>query len=219
MAVQKPDNAAFETTLVALDGELKALQATYEQYFLGMERVPPTRAYEDLKRALMALKRERIRNTGLKFRLDALWQRFLSYERMWQRTVKEIEEGRYHRDVFKARMRGHVIQRPTAASKDGAAEEAEAPGPRPAAPGAVPKRAARPGGSEGLGEEKLKKLFDAFVTAKKRCKEDTSNLSLDAMRRSLSKQVPAIKEKHGAKSVDFKVVIKNGKAILKAVPR
>ena len=39
------------------------------------------------------------------------------------------------------------------------------------------------------------------------------------MRKSLTRQIPQIKAKHKASAVDFKVVIKGGKAILKAVPR
>ncbi|RMG17718.1 MAG: hypothetical protein D6729_08380 [Deltaproteobacteria bacterium] len=195
-------NAEIAATIDQLDEELNELKVRYEQYFLGMELRAPTQRKEQLRQKLMALKREFIRNTALKFKLNTLWNKYLSYERMWERTVKEIEEGRYRRDVFKARLRSRARQ------EQSARETAKKTRP-----------AAKQRGVDGLPDEKLEKLFNAFVTAKKRCKEDTSGLSLEAMRRSLAKQIPAIKKKHNAKSVDFKVVIKNGKAVLKAVPR
>lgn len=198
-------NAEFAAAIDLLDEELNELKVRYEQYFLGMDRRAPIQRKDQLRQKLLALKREFIRNTGLKFKLNTLWNKFLSYERMWDRTVKEIEEGRYRRDLFKARRRAAP---PPATDSKKAEQAKKAKGGRKAASGV-----------EGLPDEKLEKLYNAFLTAKKRCKEDTSGLSLEAMRRSLARQIPAIKKKHGAKRVDFKVVIKNGKAVLKAVPR
>jgi hypothetical protein len=89
------------------------------------------------------------------------------------------------------------------------------PSPRPTTnPGAA---AAKSGA--GLGDTQMKALYDAFVSAKKRCKEDVSKLSFESVAKSVQKQIPELMQKHKAKSIDFKVVIKDGKAILKAVPR
>lgn len=55
--------------------------------------------------------------------------------------------------------------------------------------------------------------------AKKRCGEDTSKLSLDSVASTLRSQVPTLMKQHNAKSVEFKVVIKDGKAVLRALPK
>ncbi|WP_224368012.1 MXAN_5187 C-terminal domain-containing protein [Hyalangium versicolor] len=89
----------------ALEEELMALKVVYEQYFLGNERLPPVRAHEDLKKRLMKLKTGLVRNTAVKFRISSLYNKFLTYERMWQRTLQEIESGTYKRDLFKAKRR------------------------------------------------------------------------------------------------------------------
>jgi len=65
----------------------------------------------------------------------------------------------------------------------------------------------------------MRELYDAYVAAKKRCNEDTSRLTFDAVASSVSKQIPEIMKTHKAKSVEFKVVIKDGKAKLTAVPK
>jgi len=87
-------------------------------------------------------------------------------------------------------------------------------GPRPAVP-----RPPTAGSASDLSDDKLKTVYDAYVAAKRRNKEDTSKMSYDSIAASLRKQVPELMKQHGAKAVEFKVVIKDGKAVLKAVPK
>ena len=65
----------------------------------------------------------------------------------------------------------------------------------------------------------MKAVYDAYVNAKKQCKEDVSKMNYDTVVSTLRKQVPELMKKHNAKDVEFKVVIKDGKAILRAVPK
>jgi len=46
----------------------------------------------------------------------------------------------------------------------------------------------------------------------------TVGLSYDSLASRIRAQVPELMQKHRAKNIEFKVVIKGGKAILKAVP-
>jgi len=98
------------------------------------------------------------------------------------------------------------------------------PGMPAAKPGSQPSQPPRPaagggGGGAGLSDEKLKAVYDAYVTAKRRNQEDTSKMNFESVAANLRKQVPELLKQHGAKSVEFKVVIKDGKATLKAVPK
>jgi hypothetical protein len=115
---------------------------------------------------------------------------------------------------------------PTAASRPGTASSA---GSKPGAPAAAkpasspsspPKPAASSAPASGqLSDDKLKAVYDAYVTAKRRNQEDTSKMSYESVAANLRKQVPELLKQHNAKSVEFKVVIKDGKATLKAVPK
>jgi hypothetical protein len=192
-----------------LEEELEALKARYEQYFLGIERREPVRWREELKKKVLRVKGAFTRNAALRFRIQSLHARFLSYERLWMRSAREREEGTYRRDLFKARLHARC-------QAGAAAPEAE-PAPSSAAkapPAAAPKPAPGP-----VGEEKLRALYDAFVAAKKQCNEDVSRLSYDAVAKSVSKQVPELMAKYKAKSVEFKVEVKDGRAVLKAIPK
>ena len=89
--------------------------------------------------------------------------------------------------------------------------------PAAARPVSSPPSSAPP--SANLSDDKLRAVYDAFVKAKRRCNEDTSSLSYEQVATSLRKQVPELMKQHKAKAVEFKVVIKDGKAVLRAVPK
>ncbi len=197
-----------------IEEELEALKARFEMYFLGIERREPARERQEMKRRVAHLKNQFTRNTGLRFRIQTLHARFLSYERMWLRSAREKEEGTYRRDILKARRHAQLEERKQAekaqeaATARGATTAPEAkPSPPPPAP------------VGGMSEAQLRSIYDAYVAAKKRCNEDVSRLSYEALAKTIAKQVPELLSKYGAKSVEFKVVIKDGRAVLKAVPR
>jgi len=363
----------------AFEEEVAALKVAYEQFFMGLEKKPPLRQHEELKKRLNHFRTRPHRAVAVKFRVGSLYQKFQTYERLWERTLKEIENGTYTRDVQRARKKiqaaeakkrkgpevlqagedsleevmaaaaAAVDQRalpavpplgglpkvpgalpglvaplgglpklaslagglpagalpglpPTAGlpkvpaitgslpavappgglpkvppvsgsfpsvpspaglprvpAVSGSLPAVAAPGglpkvppvsgsfpavPAPAglpkvpplsgslpaipAPGALPRppavgapRAASTpaaGGSD-LSDAKFRAVYEAYVAAKKQGGEDTSKLSFEAVAQTLRKQVPELLAKTKAKSVEFKVVVKDGKAQLKAVPK
>lgn len=198
--------------------DLEALKARYEAYFLGFERREPSRERWEMKRRVEKLKESFTKNTGLKFRLQTLHARFLSYERLWSRSAREKEAGTYRRDVFKARLHRKDEEAPaqaTPASPAAPAAPAGPAAPRAAVPPAIPASSSYRASSD----TEIRALFAAYVDAKKRCKEDVSKLSLDALAKSVQKQVPELMTRFKAKSIEFRVEVKDGKAILKAIPR
>jgi hypothetical protein len=70
-----------------------------------------------------------------------------------------------------------------------------------------------------MDDAQMRALYAAYIAAKKSCNEDVSRLTYDAVARSVSKQIPDIMARFKAKSVEFKVEVKAGKAVLKAVPK
>ncbi|MBK8013269.1 MAG: hypothetical protein IPK13_18185 [Deltaproteobacteria bacterium] len=72
--------------------------------------------------------------------------------------------------------------------------------------------------AEDLTEDKLRRLYDTYVGARKRC-GDKADLRFEDMAAALRKQVPKLMKETGASSVEFKVVIREGRAVLKALPK
>ncbi len=377
--VQRPTEEEFdiEANLILLEKRLARLRILYEQYFVGIEKRPPTTALKEVVRLLHRLESEPIRKTALKFRLNSLSQKYNSYRSYWLRVDRQIENGTYIRhkqkvrnkinreeeigdeigndldqtddaiedevpreqpqrtssgtgaseaaalaDAFLNELRGgppseprHLAtpSRSTPQARDLSPEEARrrdeklralkeklgmdpdanipppptpsaalqgsspilpgaesspriatpagvtlapppssatstprmlvpqrgapgaaTPGQTPRTPGVLERRAptqptpapAQPASEDrsalkaaGISEDRLNSIYNSLVDARRRCKEDTGGLSIDSVARSIAKQAPTIMKKHNASGVDFQVVIKDGRAYLKPVPK
>jgi hypothetical protein len=200
------DQAAkeLESEIQAVEKETDNLRTLFEMYFQGIERQPPTQKRDALKRRVMNLRTTTVRNTELRFRINQLVAKFSSYDTYWNRVLRQMEEGTYHRDVAKARYRAKLRSETEQAEEDKPERPASRPARSPAA---------------NLSDENVNAIYNAYVMAKRRCKENTKGLTREALAKSLRKQVPSIQKQYGCKKVEFKVVIKGGKAVLKAVPK
>ncbi len=209
-----PDLTAkeFKAELTEIDRATDRLRATFEQYFQGIERRPPITEQTELKRRILRLRTTPVRNTELRFRINQMVAKFNTYETYWTRVLRQIEEGTYHRDLFKARFRSKSDQ-PPPESPPGS--EAPDPSPGSGAPDSPPRKEKE----SGLSDENVNAIYNAFMAAKRRCNQNTNNLTRETLAKSLGKQIPSIKKQYKCKSIEFKVMIKAGKAVLKAVPK
>jgi len=99
------DQKELELLINELETRIDRLRKLYEAYFLGFEKLEPTVPRKDVDRRFAELRKEQIRNTGLRFRLNMLTQRYNTYQTQWIRVCREIEEGTYKRHLQKAHAR------------------------------------------------------------------------------------------------------------------
>jgi hypothetical protein len=200
----------LEDQIQLADKELDRLRALYEQYFQGIERLEPTDKRKTVGRMIRSLFTSPINNTALRFRISQLMAKLNTYENYWGRVSRQIEEGTYHRNLYMARYRSGK-QEP-----DQNPEQNETTQENP-----LPAAARRQPAANGykLSDSKIDAIYNAYLTAKKRCRESTNGLTRDALANSLRNQIPNILRKQNCKSVEFKVVIRNNRAILKVVPK
>jgi type IV secretory pathway VirB10-like protein len=223
---EKLANEQLADVLAALEEELEEIKVKYEMYFIGAERMEPSRRRDDLKRSIARLKNAFTRNSGLRFRIQALHARYLSYERLWLRSAREKEAGTYRRDVLKARKkaaeRGPAPEsipasEPTALPEATAAVPAAAPPvPVPARPPPLPTQRAP---AAAMSDAELRVLYESFLAAKRSCNEDVSKVTFESLSRTVNKQAPEIAAKFKASRVEFKVAVRDGRAVLTAVPK
>jgi hypothetical protein len=83
--------------LAQLEQDLKKLEIRYEQYFAGVEKREPIKDREELGARLHQFVNRRIIQTDLRFKCQNLATRFHSYANHWDRILRLIEEGKYHR--------------------------------------------------------------------------------------------------------------------------
>lgn len=93
----------IEELISDVETRLERLRALYDMYFTGIERVEPFIQKKDVERRIYQLRKEQIRNTGLRFRFNMIVQRYNTLLTYWMRVTRAIEEGRYRRDVMKKR--------------------------------------------------------------------------------------------------------------------
>ena len=91
--------------LQLLDVKLKMLKNEYEQYFLGSRRREPSLLRGEVQKMVAYYANVPIRNTGYRFKFNNLRARFFAFRRHWDRILREIEEGRYERHLFRANLR------------------------------------------------------------------------------------------------------------------
>lgn len=232
-----------------LEKDLDELRATYELFFMGIEKVEPQPQRDLVKSKLRRFRERSPRNTALKFRIQQLKARMVSLENYWQRTLRQKEAGSYFRDVARRKRREadrarSLLKVASAArqgkapvpSKDGdaggssvasdvlalggqgssASRDAPRTGPGGTSTAATPRP--RVSSPDELTDANLRKLYDTYIGARRRCGEST-DLRYEDMAGALKKQIPQLMTKTGATSVEFKVVIRGGKAVLKALPR
>ena len=325
--------AEIEEALDALDKLVDRLKVMYEQYFMGIQKQAPAHLHTDAERRIRDVAQLQIRNTALRYRFATVQQKFGSYNTYWKRTLREIEAGRYVRNLSKLRRQAQrsgeaipeeivaampkrmrdAIERdraqaladarrrnldddadtqPTVAriaappppssapvasapprraksfttdpfanagdgdiadALAGLADEALAAIDRPAAPPPVPRATApsvpRPPGAPpplpprpppvprppppppppsrpaaaasvaGMTEAETRALYAKYVKAREVVGDRSEGFSYDKLVRTLQNQAPKILEQHKASRVEFNVVIRDNKVVLKAKPK
>jgi len=102
----------------------------------------------------------------------------------------------------------------------GATPKAGAPAASPVAPAAPPKPpppiAPAPAAPVDLPEERLRQLYSDLVETKRRQNESTAAITYQSVAKSILESSDRLRRKHG-KAVDFEVMVKDGKAVLRPV--
>jgi hypothetical protein len=98
--------------------------------------------------------------------------------------------------------------------------KAGAPAGSPVAPAAPPKPqppvAPAPAAPVDLPEERLRQLYSDLVETKRRQNESTAAITYQSVAKSLLESSDRLRKKHG-RAVDFEVMVKDGKAVLRPV--
>lgn len=187
-----------------LSEDVKKLRQDYDKYFLGLERFEPLRARDEVKKALRRLMTESInKGTARKFKLQSLQASLTQYEAHWNRIARQIEEGTFKRD----KLRAQALMDDEAGTDDATA---------PAAPAARP--AAKPT-DDAQYPDSIRKLHEAFETTRKQLGGEAKPISMAALAATVQKQMAAIQAQYQCKTVEFKVAVKDGRPILKAIPK
>lgn len=190
----------LDEDLQLLDVKLKQVKNEYDQYFLGSRKREPQMTRNEVQRIITYYSNVPIQNTAQRFKFNNLRARFFTFRRLWDDTLRKIEEGRYERHLFKANIRER--ERREAEQR---AEEQTLRG----------EGGAGKGGDAGGAADQL---FERYRAARERTGQGTAGLSRQKLDALVKRQTAAIRDKYGVDKVRFKVVVEGGRAKLKATP-
>jgi hypothetical protein len=79
--------------ILLFEMKLQKLKVEYEQYFCGVIKIPPFKLHEEVKRAIRLQSGKPISNTSLQFKYNSLVGRYTSYNTLWTRQMRQLEDG------------------------------------------------------------------------------------------------------------------------------
>jgi hypothetical protein len=193
---------AINEDLDVLERMFRQLQIEWEKFFGGAERKPPT----DLKgRVETIIKRwaySEIRNNTDRFRYQTLSSRYNTFNELWMKRMRAMEEGRAL-GVHGARAMMMPPPPPPAETVRGARAAAPAP------PGEF--RISRP----DEDREAVRALFNQYLEERKRTGEG-GPVRFENFEKVIAQQASRILVEKGGQAVDFRLETKDGKVTLKA---
>ena len=198
-----PPSSPINDDLDILERSFRQLQIEWEKFFGGVEKKPPT----DLRARVEALIKKyayaEIRNNGERFRYQTLSTRYATFNELWNKRMRAIEEGRpmgIH-GVFERKVAPPPVYAPPP------------PAARPSGGGSGEVRVKDPGGDT----DAVRFLFDRFLEARKAAGE-AAPVKFESFQKIISQQAARILTEKGAQAVDFRLETKDGKVSLKAKP-
>jgi hypothetical protein len=189
-----PRPSEFDQEMALLEAEIRRLEAEYNMFFAGrLPRLPwETRAR--VEKLVKRYDRMPLSNTAQRFRFDTVQARFAKFCELWERNLKNKEEGRARR--------GH---RPPV---DAPAAAVPSTGSRDEAPRVVHVAAIRDPARDG---DQMKALYQELSRARQEA--GAKPLPFKQFAAVVKAQVNKL---GGDKAVKFRVSVEDGKVMLAA---
>jgi len=214
---------AIEEDLVQIERATRELQIEWEKFFGGLEKRPPTEAKARLERLIREYAGVEIRNATLRFRLQTLTARYATFNELWSKRLRLMEEGRPvpgpRRHAPPPLPPPPTYDAPPPGGDD-PLEDLLSELAAPAAPRPKPKP--QPQVEHRLqdpvrDQAQVRSLYQQFLEAR-RATGEPANVKFDSFQKLIEQQASRILATKGAQAVDFRLETKDGKVSLKAKP-
>jgi len=186
-----------------LEEDIRKLKNKYDQFFSGIQKVPPMQERRNIEVFLHELGKQKIRDNTRRFRFNQLLTRYNQLREMWGRKMREREEG-----PLDFRRRSAALSEPSLP-----AVRTEALVPRVTSPTGDPyvKMTERSNGEE------VKRLYDQIERENLKLGKLPS-ITLDQLQAMVTKQSEIVRSRYNVNAVAFRIDVVDGKVKLKAKP-
>ncbi len=172
--------------LSQLEDSLRRLKIEFDIYFNGGSQRPPTDTQWRVDSIIKKFSDSPKLTFAQRFRFNAMAQRYAVFNDLWRQRVKAREEG----------------PRRTAAELRQEAKKATSFRVEWRDPASEP--------------EKVEKLFEALIEAKKQCGESLDNIGADAFKKFVQQKTAQLKRDFKCEKVQYVVEVEQGQVKLKA---
>lgn len=175
--------------LTKLEEDLRRLKVEYDVYFSGGAKRPPRDTLYRVEKLIKRYSADASKlSFGQRFRFNSLAQKYAVNNEMWQKRLRDKEEGR-----------GQFAARPAVAEPE-------------SADGGAPMVFSNP----QKESEAVDRLLKAVVEAKRQAGERVDTIDPMTFREFVRKKTEEIKASLGCEKVQFSVSVEDGKVKFKA---
>lgn len=195
-----------EEAISLFEETLRKLKIQYDLFFAGVRKLPPTEDRRRLENLVRDLGKSRMRDNASRFRYNTLLGRYNQFQELWQRQMREREEG-----PMDYRRRAQALAQAGGAETEGRDPQASA-GRAVTNDGSEPYVRVTATSTEDAAKALYAKISEAQKTLGK------GGLSLGQVEQIVRSQTEMMQSRYAVKEVGFRVEIVDGKVKLKAKP-
>ncbi|HXH92830.1 MAG TPA: MXAN_5187 C-terminal domain-containing protein [Thermoanaerobaculia bacterium] len=183
-----------------LEEDIRKIKNKYDQFFSGIQKLPPMHERRLLEVYIFELGKQKMRDNTRRFRYSQLLTRYNQLRELWGRKMREREEG-----PIDFRRRAAALREP-------------APPPPPPAPRVTSARAdSYVTVAPGSNGEEIQRLFGEIEKEQLKLGR-LPNITIEQLKTMVQKQSELVRAKYHVAAVAFRVDVVDGKVKLKAKP-
>jgi len=183
----------LEEEIKKLKAEMEKLKFEYNQFFAGNRKLPPYKERSEFEKKLKGLLKRKFFTHGPKYMIETLMASYNSYASLWEKIMREIEEGRYVKGKGWIGRDEITRERAQVSVKEPVKEEKK------------------------VEEEHLSKVYEEYSELKSTL-EGAPPMDKTKFIKQLQETERKLKMEKGWKKVEFRVFVEDGKAKIKAIP-
>ena len=190
-----------------LEEEIRKLKNKYDQFFSGIQKVPPMFDRKNVEVMIYEIGKQKMRDNTRRFRYNTILSRYNQFREMWGRKMREREEG-----PLDFRRRAAALAEPSTPPPP--AEKLRA--------GANPRVTSTNGESyvrvaPGTNGEEVRKLYDQLQQEHSKLGK-SAPITLEQLGKMVEQQSEVVRSRYNVSAVAFRVETVEGKVKLKAKP-
>ncbi len=199
MAIHKQDDE-----LERLEEMIRVVKNKYDQFFAGMQKMPPMTERRGVDVFIHELNKQKMRDNARRFRFNQLTSRYNQYREMWGRKMREREEGPLE---FKRRQ----------AALEAPMETPVRPSPPPQPTVTSDAADAYVRVAPGTNGDEVRQLFEQIQQENSKLGK-ANNVTFEQLSAMVEKQSEMVRTRYNVNAVAFRVETVDGKVKLKAKP-